>query len=253
MSYIGDYAAGDTIDFKFTTRQSTGVPTNLASGAISIYKSNSTTESTSGVTLSGSPFDSIAGLNHVRIDTTADGTFYANGSQFEAVITTGTVNAVSVVGECVGRFTLRAQASLYPTTAARTLDVTATGGAGIDWGNVENQGTTVGLTATTIAAVTAATLAAGQLFVKKNTQLAGFEFVMYADTTPFAPTDGLTVTAERSLDGGAFAACANAVAPVGSGVYKITLANTDTNATTIMLKFTATGAQATYVEIVTQA
>lgn len=28
---------------------------------------------------------------------------------------------------------------LQPTVAGRTLDVTATGAAGIDWGNVENQ------------------------------------------------------------------------------------------------------------------
>ncbi len=43
---------------------------------------------------------------------------------------------------------------LAPTVASRTLDVTATGGAGIDWANVENQGTTVTLSATTINAVT---------------------------------------------------------------------------------------------------
>ncbi len=36
------------------------------------------------------------------------------------------------------------------TTAGNTLDVTATGAAGIDWGNVENPGTTVDLSATDI-------------------------------------------------------------------------------------------------------
>lgn len=40
---------------------------------------------------------------------------------------------------------------LQPTVAGRTLDVTATGGAGIDWANVEAPTTTVGLTGTTIA------------------------------------------------------------------------------------------------------
>lgn len=45
------------------------------------------------------------------------------------------------------------QAPLQPTVAGRTLDVTATGAAGIDWGNVENQGTTVGLSATTVSIV----------------------------------------------------------------------------------------------------
>lgn len=44
-------------------------------------------------------------------------------------------------------------APLQPTTASRTLDVTATGAAGIDWGNVENQGTVVNLSETSISSV----------------------------------------------------------------------------------------------------
>jgi hypothetical protein len=39
---------------------------------------------------------------------------------------------------------------LAPTTAGRTLDVTATGAAGIDWGNVENPTTAVNLSGTNI-------------------------------------------------------------------------------------------------------
>jgi hypothetical protein len=42
----------------------------------------------------------------------------------------------------------------FPTTSGRSLDVTATGGAGIDWGNVENQTTTVGLSGTTVKTAT---------------------------------------------------------------------------------------------------
>ena len=45
---------------------------------------------------------------------------------------------------------------LQPTIAGRTLDVTATGAAGIDWGNIENPTTTVGLSGTTVGATTAA-------------------------------------------------------------------------------------------------
>jgi hypothetical protein len=40
--------------------------------------------------------------------------------------------------------------ALNPTTAGRTLDVTATGAAGIDWGNVENPTAAVNLSATNI-------------------------------------------------------------------------------------------------------
>lgn len=43
---------------------------------------------------------------------------------------------------------------MQPTVAARKLDVTSTGGAGIDWGNVENPTTTVGLSGTTVKTAT---------------------------------------------------------------------------------------------------
>lgn len=49
------------------------------------------------------------------------------------------------------------QAPLQPTTAGRTLDVTATGAAGIDLANVENQGSTLALSATTVGTVTTLT------------------------------------------------------------------------------------------------
>lgn len=42
----------------------------------------------------------------------------------------------------------------FPTTSGRSLDVTATGGAGIDWANVENPTTTLGLSGTTVGVLT---------------------------------------------------------------------------------------------------
>lgn len=47
----------------------------------------------------------------------------------------------------------RVRSDLMPTVAGRTLDVTATGAAGIDWGNVENPSTNITLTQTTIDTV----------------------------------------------------------------------------------------------------
>lgn len=150
--YLGDFGAGDTLDFKFTTfRPSTGAPFTLAgTPAVSVYKDNSTTQSTAGVTLTVD-FDAVTGLHHVRITTASDGTFYADGSAFECVITAGTVDSVSVVGSCIGRFTLRDQACLYPTTHATKLDVSAAGNAGIDWANVSSPTTTLNLSGTTIS------------------------------------------------------------------------------------------------------
>jgi hypothetical protein len=74
--HLGDYDTGTVIYDKFTTVQpSTGAPFTLGgTPALSVYKDNSTTQTTTGVTLTAS-FDSVTGLNHYEIDTSADGTF----------------------------------------------------------------------------------------------------------------------------------------------------------------------------------
>lgn len=148
---LGDFDTSTVIYGKFTTyRPSTGASFTLGgTPALSVYKNNSTTQSTTGVTLTAD-FDSVTGLNHFAIDTSADGTFYAAGGFFDIVITTGTVDSVSVVGTVVGSFTLRATSDLKPTTAGRTLDVSATGEAGLDWANIGSPTTAVNLSATNI-------------------------------------------------------------------------------------------------------
>lgn len=155
MRHLGDYAASTVIYGKFTTfRPSTGAAYTLGgTPALSVYKDNSTTQSTTGVTLTAD-FDAVTGLNHFAIDTSADGAFYTAGSNFDIVITTGTVDSVSVVGTVVASFSLAKTAALRPTTAGRTLDVTATGEAGIDWSNIGGATTTVNLSGTTIKTAT---------------------------------------------------------------------------------------------------
>lgn len=99
--------------------------------------------------------------------------------------------------------------------------------------------------------VTVAAIAAAATNVKKNAAQNGFMFVM-TDSTTHAPKTGLTVTATRSLDGAAFAACANAPTEVGNGWYTINLAAADTNGNHVALRFTAAGADDQNVEMVTQ-
>jgi hypothetical protein len=148
--YLGDFALGATLDFKFTTRAfATGAPTTLSgTPVVSAYLNNSTTEVTAGITLSVD-FDSRTGLNNVRA-VMSSGNGYAAGDNVQFVITTGTVGGTSVVGEVVGQASIEARSALRPTTSGRTLDVTATGAAGIDWGNVENPTTAVNLSGTNI-------------------------------------------------------------------------------------------------------
>jgi hypothetical protein len=86
---------------------------------------------------------------------------------------------------------------------------------------------------------------------KKNTASAGFMFVMVSSTTGL-PQTGLTVTSQVSLDGGAFASTTNAVTELSNGVYILNLSAADTNGNHVMLRFTATGANAFFAEIVTQ-
>lgn len=126
MAYQGDIRLSDTLDFHFTTRQISGAPSTLSSSpVISAYPSNSTTQLTAGITLDVD-FDSVTGLNHVRIVASgANG--YATATDYSLVITTGTVNSVSVVGEVIGSFSIEHRSALMPATAARTLVVDASG------------------------------------------------------------------------------------------------------------------------------
>jgi hypothetical protein len=150
MSYRGDIRLGDTIDIKFTTRKfSTGAPFTLAgSPVISAYVGNGTTEITAGITLTVD-FDARTGLNNVRVVATS-GNGFATATNVDLVITTGTVDSVSVVGETIGSFSIENRSALMPTTAARTLDVSAGGEAGVDWANVGSPTTAVNLSATNI-------------------------------------------------------------------------------------------------------
>ena len=151
MKHLGDFDAASVLHTKFTTyRPSTGAVFTLGgTPVVSVYKDGSLTQSTAGITLTVD-FDGLTGLHHLAIDTSADGTFYSAGSHFEAVITTGTVDSVSVVGSCVASFSIRKDSALKATVAGRTLDVSAGGEAGIDWANIGSPTTAVNLSATNI-------------------------------------------------------------------------------------------------------
>lgn len=236
MKHLGDFDTSTVVYGKFTTfRPSTGAAFTLGgTPALSVYKDNSATQTTTGVTLTAD-FDGVTGLNHFAIDTSADTNFYSSGSFFDIVITTGTVDSVSVVGAVVGSFTLRKTSALKPTTAGRTLDVSAGGEAGLDWANVGTQGSTVALTATTIATTQkvdvetiktqAVTAAAGVTFptsIASPTNITGGTITTVTNLTN-APTSGdLTATMKTSI---------NTEVAAASGGGPLLRANTATAAT----------------------
>lgn len=123
-----DRAPGSTVRVRFNTHQLDGTPITLVTGAVAVYKHGNTTESTAGVVLT-TDYDGRTGYHDVTIDTSADGTFYAGGNDFDVVLTAGTVDGTSVVGVKVGEFSLHNDPALRPTTAGRTLNVTAGGEA----------------------------------------------------------------------------------------------------------------------------
>lgn len=96
--------------------------------------------------------------------------------------------------------------------------------------------------------VAAAVLAAKS--IAKNVAFTNFKFAMYDEDGE--PATSLTVTAEISKDGGAFAATADAVEEISNGFYKVDLSQTEMNAKVIALRATATGAKETQLSIITE-
>jgi hypothetical protein len=90
------------------------------------------------------------------------------------------------------------------------------------------------------------------MMFKRNQALSGFEFLMVQSSDHVTAKTGLTITATRSIDGAAFAACTNAATEVSSGIYTINLSAADLNGGVITFLFTGTAADNRYVTIVTQ-
>lgn len=124
-----DFLVESTFDIFFTSRRfSTGAPFALAgTPAVAAYEDNGTTEITAGITLT-TDFDTRTGLNHLRIVATgANG--YEAGKSYALVITAGTVDSVSVVGEVVGHFTLERSALANDAITAAKMATDAIGAA----------------------------------------------------------------------------------------------------------------------------
>lgn len=88
--------------------------------------------------------------------------------------------------------------------------------------------------------------------VKKNTALAGFQFYVALASDHVSPATGKSITATRSLNGGAFQACAAAATEIGAGWYTIDLAAGDLNGNTVALSFAAPASDTTVLTLVTQ-
>lgn len=80
---------------------------------------------------------------------------------------------------------------------------------------------------------------------KKNVALSNFPFQMIDSADSKTPKTGLTVSGSISKNGGAFAALTNDVSEISNGFYKVNLTATELNANTVVIRFTASGANDT--------
>lgn len=169
MINLGDFSFGAIVYRSFTSISTAGVPSSLGgTPVVKVMKDDGTTQSTAGVTLV-TDLGGTVGLNNVKVDTSADATFYASGHDFTVVITAGTLNTTTVVGYAVASFSIEKRSALRPTTAGRTLDVSSGGGAGLDWANIKSPTTTQGLSGTTVLEVTNVETAITALSTKVGT------------------------------------------------------------------------------------
>ena len=110
--YLGDYAEDATLYFCWTSNDKDGASiTRATNGTIQIYKDDSTTELTAGIT-DTEDFNSLAGIHNCKIDLSADA-FYAAGHDYSvvlngAIIDGETVNAVLAHFSIENRFTSQA-------------------------------------------------------------------------------------------------------------------------------------------------
>ena len=113
MTYLGDFQAGETVNAYFNTNDADGAAVTITSGAVRVYKNNSTSYENTYATLT-TDVDSQTGFHRVTITTASDATHYTTDSDF-AVVVSGTVDSQSVRA-VVGRFSIQKR-----TAAARSV------------------------------------------------------------------------------------------------------------------------------------
>lgn len=139
--YLGDFAAGATVHFKWNTFSTTGASiTRATDGVIKIYKDGSSTErsSASGVT-DTEDFDSRTGVHLCSIDLSdnTDAGFYAAAHEYSVYITAATIDG-QVVNAVLAHFSI--QNRYYPTA----LDAAGVRSAvGLASANLDTQLTTI--------------------------------------------------------------------------------------------------------------
>ncbi|MEI8019793.1 MAG: hypothetical protein WCH39_16430 [Schlesneria sp.] len=151
--YRGDINIGTTIRFTFNTRDSSGNPISLSgSPVVSIYKGGIATPCATAPVLTVN-YNGQTGRHLVTVDTSLDTTFYAAGNDFFAVITTGTVNGVSVVGVEVAQWSINNRSVVTAVQVRQEMDSNSTKLANMDVAVSSRLATSAYTTPPTVSAI----------------------------------------------------------------------------------------------------
>lgn len=112
----------------------------------------------------------------------------------------------------------------FPTTSGRSLDVTATGAAGIDWGNVENASTAVNLSATNIDVDQVVASVSGSVGSIASGGIAAASFASGAIDNAAIATDAI----------GSAELAASAITEIQAGLSTLTAAQVNTEVDTAL-------------------
>lgn len=186
--YLGDIRANQTLTFFFNSYLD-GVRTDITSFTVKVYGGNFPT--TSGITISS--VGSIGGAYSVAINTSVGG-HYTPGSDFIISVGQGTISGNDVTDTVLGYFSIEHRSALLPTLAGRTLDVSATGEAGLDWANIGSYAVTVNLSGTSFSGISGNV---GGNVVGSVGSLAGGTVTLDATQASYAPAkagDAMSLT-----------------------------------------------------------
>jgi hypothetical protein len=104
--YLGDFDTGVIVRTMWSTYGANGASiTRATNGTISVYKDNSVTQSTDGIT-DTEDFDALTGIHALNVDLSSNGSFYSAGANFTVVLSAATIDG-QVVNAVLAHFSIR--------------------------------------------------------------------------------------------------------------------------------------------------
>ncbi len=160
MMYLGDYADDETVHFMWSTNAADGSSiTRATNGTISVYKDDSTTQTTTGVT-DTEDFDTLTGIHHCKIVTTD--AFYTTATDYTVVLSAATIDG-KTVNAVLAHFSIQNRYMRGTDSANTTTPPTAGAVADAVWDEAMSGHLTAGTTGEKLNTVstppTAATIA----------------------------------------------------------------------------------------------